>query len=93
MDTESPRITDLITFQQRFKTNPQGIYEKIYEIPKRMEKPENVNEIFRDDNYELTSTNETQNIIIETQNTIIQNFKQKILIRENQLKKRFFTPL
>ena len=33
----------------------------------------------------MTSTNETQN-------TVIQIFKQKILIRENQLKKRLFTP-
>ena len=57
-----------------------------------MDKTENVNEIFRDENYILTSTNETQNIIIDTRNTTIQNFKQKILIRENQLKKLFFTP-
>ena len=50
-----------------------------------MEKPENVIETFRDKNYELTSINEAQN-------TIVQIFKQKFLIRENQLKKRFFTP-
>ena len=67
IDTEfSKRIIDLITFQQRFKTNPQNIYEKIYEISKRMEKTETVNEIFRDQNYELTSTNETQNTTIQT---------------------------
>ena len=65
MDTEFfKRIIDLITFQQRFQTNPQNIYEKNCEISKRMEKTENVIETFRDENYELTSTNETQNIII-----------------------------
>ena len=31
-----------------------------------MEKTENVNETLRDKNYELTSTNETQNITIQT---------------------------
>ena len=86
MDTEYfNRINDLVTFQQRFKTNLRGIYEDICEISKRMEKTENVNEIFRDENYELTSANETQN-------TIIQTFKQEILIKEDQLKKLFFTP-
>ena len=59
------RIIDLITFQQRFQTNPQNIDEKNCEISKRTEKTENVNETFRNKNYELTSTNETQNIIIE----------------------------
>ena len=39
----------------------------------------------RDENYELNSTNETQN-------TTIQVVQQKILVRENQLKKLFFTP-
>ena len=33
-----------------------------------------------------------QKITIQTQNTIIQIFKQKILVKEDQLKKRFFTP-
>ena len=30
------RIAILIDFQQQFKTNPQKIYEKIYEIIKRI---------------------------------------------------------
>ena len=64
MDTETPRrIIDLITFQQRFKTNLQNIYEKNCEISKRMEKTENVNQTFRNENQELTSTNETLNTI------------------------------
>ena len=33
-------------------------------VSKRMEKTEYVIEIFRDKNYELTSTNETQNTVI-----------------------------
>ena len=65
IDTEPPkRIIDLVTFQQPFKTNPPGIYEEICEVSKRMEKTENVSETFRDENYELTLANETQNIII-----------------------------
>ena len=62
MDT-SPfkRITDLITFQQRFQTNPQKIYQTIYETLNRMENTENINQVFRDKNYEFTSTNEAQN--------------------------------
>ena len=44
------RIIDLIIFQQRFKTNFQNIYEEIYEVSKRMEKIENVNQTFRDEN-------------------------------------------
>ena len=74
MDTHPPRITDLITFQQHFKTNPQGIYKKNCESLKRMKKTKNVNEIVRNKNYELTST-------METQNTTIQNFKQFFLFR------------
>ena len=58
------RIIDLITFQQRFQTNPQNIYEKIYGTSKRMEITENVNETFRDSKYELTLANETQNTSI-----------------------------
>ena len=40
-----------------------------------MEKTENVIEIVRDRNYEMTSTNETQN-------TTIKNFNQKFLIKK-----------
>ena len=40
-----------------------------------MENTENINQTFRDENYELTSANETQNNIIQTQNTTIQTFK------------------
>ena len=47
MDTENPwRIIDLIIFQQRFKTNLQNIYEEICEVSKRMEKTEDVNQVF-----------------------------------------------
>ena len=49
-----------------------------------MGKTENVNQIFRDKNYESTLTNKTQT------NTI-QNFQQKNLIKKDQLKKRLFT--
>ena len=86
MDTETlRRIIDLIIFQQRFKTNPQNIYEKICEISKRMEKTENVNQTLRDENQKLTSTNETLN-------TTNQTLQRKILTVENQLKKSFPTP-
>ena len=67
MDNENfRRIIDLITFQQRLKTNPQNTYEKICEISKRMEKTENVNQTFRDENQKLTSANETLNTINQT---------------------------
>ena len=80
MDTETPRrIIDLITFQQQFKTNPQGTYDEICEASKRIKKIENVNQTFRDENQKLTSANEA--------------FQRKILVREDQLKKRFPTPL
>ena len=69
------RIIDLITFQQRFKTNPQDIHQEICEISKRMEKTENVNHIFRDENYELKSINEPQNTTI--QKKLIKNLGQK----------------
>ena len=86
MDTENfRRIIDLITFQQRLKTNPQSIYEEICEISKRMEKTEDVNQTFRYENQELTSANETLNIINQT-------FQRKILAIEDQLKKSFPTP-
>ena len=79
MDTETPRrIIYLITFQQQFKTNPQGTYDEICEASKRMEKIENVNQALRDENQKLTSANEA--------------FQRKNLARENQLKKRFLTP-
>ena len=50
-----------------------------------MEKIENVNQIFRDKNQELTSANE----ILNTTN---QTFQRKILAMEDQLKKGFPTP-
>ena len=85
MDT-SPlkRIADLINFQQQIKNNLQKTYEEIRDVAKQLEKIENVNQTLRDENYELNSTNETQN-------TTIQIFQQKILVREDQLKKRPFT--
>ena len=84
MDT-SPfkRIADLISFQQQVKNNFQKTYEEIRDVAKRLEKIENVNQALRDEYYELNSANETQN-------TTIQVFQQKILVREDQLKKRFF---
>ena len=64
MDTEIfRRIIDLIIFQQRFKINPQSIYEKNCEISKRMEKIGDVNQAFYDGNKKLTSANETLNTI------------------------------
>ena len=79
MDTEPhKRIIDLTTFQQRFKTNSHKKFEFFYDVSKRLEKTENVNQIFRDEKYELTSADEI--------------FQQKILVKEDQLKKRFFTP-
>ena len=50
-----------------------------------MENTENINRIFRDEIYELTSINN------ETQNTTMQIFKQIFLIKKAQLKKCFFT--
>ena len=50
-----------------------------------MEKIENVNQTLRDENYELNSANEIQN-------TTIQAFQQKILVKKDQLKKRLPTP-
>ena len=76
------RINDLIIFQQRFQTNPQRIYQKICEVSNRMENTENINQNFRDKNYELTSTNEILNTNIQTQNTTIQILKQKFLIKK-----------
>ena len=79
MDTRPfKRITDLITFQQEFKTKPQKTYQIF------CGKPENVNQTFRDENYELTSANETQNTTIQT--------STKNLIKNDQLKKRFLIP-
>ena len=72
------RIIDLIIFQQRFKANPQNIYEKFCEISKRMEKTENVNQTLRNENQKLILANEV--------------FQRKILVREDQLKKHIFTP-
>ena len=51
-----------------------------------MEKIENVNQTLRDENYELNSANEIQN-------TTIQVFQQKVLVKKNQLKERPFTPV
>ena len=86
MDT-SPfkRIADLINFQQQIKNNFQKTYEKIRDVAKQLEKIENVNQTLRDENYELNSANETQN-------TTIQAFQQKILVKKDQLKKCLFTP-
>ena len=56
MDTSFlKRITDWITFQQKLKTNPQETYQEICETSTRMENTENINQAFRDKNYELTS--------------------------------------
>ena len=86
MDIENPqRIIDLIIFQQRFETNFQNIYEKICEVSKRMEKIEDVNQAFRDENQKLTLTNENKNTTIDV-------FQRKFLVMEDQLKKRFPTP-
>ena len=86
MDTETfRRIIDLVTFQQRFKTNFQNIYEKICEISKRIKIIENVNQALRDKNQELTSANETLN-------TTNQTFQREILAMEDQLKKNFPKP-
>ena len=79
------RIANLINFQQQVKNNFQKTYEEIRDVAKQLEKIENVNQTLRDQNYELNSANETQN-------TTIQAFQQKILVRENQLKKRPLTP-
>ena len=86
MDT-SPfkRIADLTSFQQQIKNNFQKIYEEIRDVAKKLKKIENVNQILRDENYELNSTNEIQN-------TTIQAFQQKILVKKDQLKKRLSTP-
>ena len=86
MNTENPRrIIDLVIFQQRFKTNFQNIYEEICEVSKRMEKIENVNQTFRDENQKLTLTNENKNTTIDV-------FQRKNLVMEDQLKKRLLTP-
>ena len=50
-----------------------------------MEKIENVNQAFRDENQKLTLANENKNTTIDV-------FQRKILVIEDQLKKRFFTP-
>ena len=50
-----------------------------------MEKTEDVNQTFRDENQELMSANEILNITNQT-------FQRKILVREDQLKKRFPIP-
>ena len=83
MDTHPfKRIANLASFQQQVKNNLQKTYEEIRDVAKRLEKTENVNQALRDENYELNSTNETQNTTIQ----------QKILVKKDQLKKRFFTP-
>ena len=87
MDIENPRrIIDLIIFQQRFETNLQGIYEEIYEASRHMERIEDVNQAFRDENQELTLANENKN-------TTIDALQREILVMEDQLKKRLLTPL
>ena len=50
-----------------------------------MEKIENVNQIFRNKNHELTLTKETKNNTIEI-------FQRKKLVTKNQLKNCIFTP-
>ena len=60
------------------RNKPTKDFEEICEGSKRMEKTENINQAFRDENYELISANE--------------GFQREILIRKNQLNKRFFTP-
>ena len=79
------RIANLVNFQQQVKNNLQKTYEEIRDVAKQLEKIENVNQALRDENYELNSANETQN-------TTIHVFQQKILVRDDQLKKRPFTP-
>ena len=82
MDIEnSRRIIDLVIFQQRFETNLQNIYEEICEGSKRIEKIEDVNQVFRDENQDLTLTNENKNTTIDV-------FQRKLLVMEDQLKKR-----
>ena len=58
-----------------------------------MENTENINQIFRDKNYELTSTNETQNTTIQNQNATIQIFKQNILIKKKPVEETLFYPV
>ena len=86
MDTNPlKRIANLVNFQQQIKNNFQKTYEKIRDVAKQLEKTEKVNQTLRDENYELNSANEIQN-------TTIQTFQQKILVKKDQLKKRHPTP-
>ena len=86
MDTNPPkRIANLTSFQQQVKNNLQKTYEEIRDVAKRLEKTENVNQALRDENYEFISANESLN-------TTIRIFQQKILVKKDQLKKRFPTP-
>ena len=52
MDTEFfKRLVDLIYVSATILNKPPKYLRKNYEISKRMEKTENVNEFFRDKNY------------------------------------------